>query len=164
MPLPDRPVAAAAIETEWGQAVHDYTFAPAGTSVYGGALTVSTLSTLLLQYVDDDPGGWADTANRRVIVPTGHEGLYAVSASYSTVNGDAGGVVRIWLRVNGSNINTDSLLSDGGINVFGSMMTIEQLAAGDIIDIKGELRTGGTHPQLTVRGLRTVRLGAELGA
>jgi hypothetical protein len=44
------------------------------------------------------------------------------------------------------------------------MTTVEQLAAGDIIDIRGELRDGGTHPQITVRGLRTVRLGAELGA
>jgi hypothetical protein len=164
MPLPDRPVAAAAIETEWGQAVHDYTFAPAGTSVYGGALTVSTLSTLLLQYVDDDPGGWADTANRRIIVPTGHEGLYTVSASYSSVNADAGKTIRFWLRINGSNVNTDTMLGDGGINVFGSMMTVEQLAAGDIIDIRGELRDGGTHPQITVRALRTVRIGAELGA
>ena len=90
MPLPTRPVADATIETDWGQAIHDYTFAPAGCLVSGSAVSMpsgGTLATLDLSTADDDPGGYLDAANDRIVIPTDGEGLYAISAHVNTVNG-----------------------------------------------------------------------------
>ena len=73
MPLPDRPVAGADIETEWGQAVHDYTFAPSGCRCTGGAVSVtsSTPVVLPIDTATEDPGGYVDTAANNVEVPVG---------------------------------------------------------------------------------------------
>ena len=59
MAFPDRPCRLAAIETDWGQAVHDYTFAPAGCKAHAPTATScgTTSVPLQLDTVDDDPGG-----------------------------------------------------------------------------------------------------------
>src|SRR5678815_750467 len=78
MPLPSRPVSITTIDSEWGQAVHDWTFAPAGCHVRNsGTVTKnSTPGILPLTEAVDDPGGWLDAANNQVIVPADKGGLY----------------------------------------------------------------------------------------
>src|SRR6185295_14616005 len=102
MPLPDRPVSHASIESVWGQAVHDYTFAPLGTSVHGatGVTVGSTFAGLPMDTVDDDPGGWlgADL----IEVPTGGEGLYLGAAFFVVTSATTGLTVVASYAINGS--------------------------------------------------------------
>jgi hypothetical protein len=95
MPLPSRPVSGTTIDSEWGQAVHDYTFAPSGCQASGGAVTVSTSAVQLpIDTAVDDPGGYVDIAGDRIVIPTGGDGLYNLSLSANT--GSSG-----WVRNSG---------------------------------------------------------------
>lgn len=168
MPLPDRPVSAAAIESEWGQAVHDYTFAPSGCTVHGATNTSvgSSLSKMSLSTADDDPGGYLNAANNRLVVPTGHEGLYAVFLKARSVNGSAGAgfQTRASIYKNGSGVAFDNDDNAGATNVIVTVIWIGDVSAGDIFEVYAQKRGSGTAPDVTVDALTIVRLGAELGA
>jgi hypothetical protein len=81
MPVPDRPIDAAEIATEWGQWVHDFVFAPAGCRVTGGEVAAPSGDawvTLPIDTASVDPGGYADLTNNRLEVPE-QEGATVVS-------------------------------------------------------------------------------------
>lgn len=168
MPVPDRPVAGAAIETEWGQAVHDYTFAPSGTSVHSSSATPCGTTSLKLQLdtVDDDPGGYLDAANDQVEVPAGGEGLYHVFVQGNSVNGSAGTgqATRMQLAVNGSVVSTGIEDNEGATNVVVPITWVGDLAAGDILTVTGQRKGGGSNPSVSVTHFFAYRLGSELGA
>jgi hypothetical protein len=168
MAIPDRPVAAAAIETEWGQAVHDYTFAPSGCSVHSSSGTScgTTSTALQLDTVDDDPGGYLDAANDRIEVPTGGEGLYSVYVQGNSVNGSAGTgfQTRCQLVVNGSVVSTGIEDNNGATNVVVPISWVGDLAAGDLLTVTGQRKGAGTNPSVSVTHLVMYRVGSELGA
>jgi hypothetical protein len=168
MALPDRPVAAAAIETDWGQAVHDYTFAPSGCKVHGATNhTVGTsASTMALGVADDDPGGYLNAANNRVVVPTGREGLYSCFVQVRTVNGSigAGFGTRSFLRRNGTDIASGKEDNEGGVNITFTLTWTGDLSAGDILQVVVQRLGAGTSPDVTIDSLVLYRIGAELGA
>jgi hypothetical protein len=168
MAIPDRPVAAAPIETEWGQAVHDYTFAPSGCTVHGttGTSLGGTLSKMNLSIADDDPGGYLNAANNRVVIPSGGEGLYSVFLKVRSVNGSAGAgyQTRASIYLNGTGVAYDNDDNAGATNVVVTVIWIGDLAAGDHIEVYAQKRGGGTAPDVTVEALTVVRMGSELGA
>src|SRR5690349_10082019 len=94
MAIPTRPVSGASIESEWGQQVHDYTFAPAGCE-----LTTATTRVVNgtpggqhchLDVATDDPGGYLDAAGDQAVIPAAGAGLYTVFLALDSVNGSAG--------------------------------------------------------------------------
>ena len=165
MPLPDRPVAGADIETDWGQQVHDYTFAPKGCKISGATRTVNTTPDVVdLSVADADPGGFLDALNDRLEVPTGGEGLYQVGVRLNSVNGDAGTQTRVYINLNGSNYASAIEDNDGGVNIVVALTIPMELAAGDLLKIYGQRRGTGTNPTVHVLEFTLIRLGAEFGA
>jgi hypothetical protein len=165
MPLPDRPVSHAAIESVWGQAIHDYTFAPAGGAFH--SVTTNTVGgtpgKLHLDLAYDDPGGYLDAANDQLEVPTGGEGLYVIFISINAVNGDAGTQTRGILRVNGTQVTSGIEDNDDGTNVTIPVMWLGELTAGDILTVYGQRRGSGTNPTTHITTLQMARIGAEFG-
>jgi uncharacterized protein YdeI (BOF family) len=164
MPLPDRPVANTTIDSEWGQAVHDYTFAPSGCEASGGAVTVTTNVTLPIDTAVDDPGGYVDIAGNRLIVPADKDGWYGMSARINSVTGASTTKTRAKFVVNGTAISRATEDNEGGTNYQIAMNTYAQLTAGDIVLIQAEKIGSGTSPSVSIQALIIVRLGAELGA
>jgi len=167
MPLPDRPVSHASIESVWGQQIHDYTFAPAGCRGSGTGGSVSTtLSKLVYATVGDDPGGYMDTANNNIVVPTGGEGLYSVGVVFNTVSGSAGSGfgTRGVMQLNGTNVATGKEDNNGGTNVAFNVLWVGELAAGDILNFWAQRIGGGTNPTVTVNYCVMYRVGFEFGA
>lgn len=169
MPIPDRPVAAAAIETEWGQAVHDYTFAPSGARVHSSVANTNigtTFSQVSLNVVDDDPGGYLDAAFHRIEIPAGHEGLYTVHLRALTVNGSAGAgnQTRVSLRINGTDQTYGNEDNAGAVNVPVTVTWVGELAAGDLITVFAQRKGAGSNVDVIVSSLILYRIGAELGA
>jgi hypothetical protein len=165
MPLPSRPVANTTIDSEWGQAVHDYTFAPSGCRSSGGAVTVSTsLVQLPIDTAIEDPGGYVDTAGNEVEVPTGGDGFYLIGLRANTVTGATTSRTRVFINLNGTKIGQYTDDNEGGTNVQLPLTIFKSLTAGDII-IVGAVKLGtGTSPSVNIEELVVVRLGAELGA
>jgi hypothetical protein len=163
MPDPTRPVAAAPIDTDWGQQVHDRVFTPKGTRVSGGASSSigSALAQLQLNTADDDPGGWlaADT----LTVPAGAGGLYAYFLTATSQNGAAGEFTRIVLRRNGTEVNRDQKDNDGATLVWLQASGGLDLAAGDTIQVWAQ-KSGGANPDVLVRGLFLLSVGSAIGA
>jgi hypothetical protein len=165
MPLPSRPVSGTTIDSEWGQAVHDYTFAPSGCQASGGAVTVSTSTVQLpIDTAVDDPGGYVDIAGDRIVIPTGGDGLYNMSLSADTVTGATTSRTRIYIRVNGAGIGQSTDDNEGGTHVQLALNRTRQLTAGDIVTAHAIKLGTGTSPSVSVTELMIVRLGAELGA
>jgi hypothetical protein len=165
MPLPDRPVAGADIETEWGQAVHDYTFAPKGCQLHGTTRTVTTTSGQLdLSVADDDPGGFLNAVNDRAVVPSGGEGLYFLDVVMNSVNGDVGDAVRLYVYINGTVWKQQLEDSFGGVNVRIAATGLVALTAGDLITVFGQKKGSGTNPTVYVISFQLMRVGAEYGA
>ena len=166
MPIPTRPVSHADIATDWGQAIHDDTFAPKGTSLY--SVTTRSISTsalgLFLDTADDDPGGWLDSANNRAEVPTDLDGLYLITATVDSVNGTAGDFTRIFLLVNGTAIASAIAINEGGTHVTAAIADIVTLTAGDLIALQAQKRGSGSNITAYITKLKIVRLGRELGA
>jgi hypothetical protein len=166
MPLPDRPVSHAAIESVWGQAIHDYTFAPSGCEVHGTTNSgVSTVSKLTLSVADDDPGGYLDAGNNQVEVPTGGEGLYAVFVRVTSVNGSSGSgrATRGFLRLNGSDVTIATVDNAGGTTVMLTLVAHVVLVAGDILTVYGEKIGSGSNPDVAMDSFVLYRVGAEFG-
>lgn len=166
MPLPDRPVSHASIESVWGQQVHDYTFAPSGCAVHGaaGASVGTSYAGLPLDTVDADPGGYLDAGSDAVEVPTGGEGLYVVMASYR-VSGSSDGVsVTGNYAINGTVLNGCSISCETGGASYGSCSNIHDLSAGDIFTVQARRIGAGTNPTVQCLSFRIIRIGAEWGA
>ncbi len=166
MPLPDRPVSLTTIDSEWGQAVHDWTFAPKGCEVY--STTTSTVSTtaskLNMDLVGDDPGGFLDAANDQVVVPSDGDGLYLIFVLVNSVNGATTVVSRAYLYLNGTPYANSLEDSEGGTNVRITIGTLIPLTAGDILTVYGQKKNSGTSPDMKVLALRMIRVGNEYGA
>ena len=168
MPLPDRPVDAAEIATEWGQEIHDRVFAPSGGWFHGttGTSVGTTFSKQNLSLADEDPGGFLDAGNNQVEVPTGKEGLYTVFVQLNTVNGSAGAGqgTRSVLRLNGTNVSYGKEDNNGGTNITFAITWVGVLAAGDILSVYSQRIGAGTSPDVTVDSFILYRHGAEFGA
>lgn len=168
MPIPDRPVDVAEIETEWGQEIHDRTFAPAGCEVQGATnMSVgTTLSKMGLATVIDDPGGFLDAANNQIEIPTDRQGMYTLFAELHSVNGSAGAGfgTRTQIRVNGTAVATAKEDNNGGTIVPYSVSWTGILAAGDQLSFYSQRVGAGTSPDVTVVRAFLYRHGAELGA
>lgn len=167
MPIPDRPVSGELIEAEWGQEVHDRTFAPKATLVKSTAsstLTVTTSVQLDLSTASDDPGGWLDGTNDRLVVPSGADGLYDTFVRATSTSGVDGQSIRIYIQLNGTTFTTFQSDCDTGqqISITGSAHM--QLSAGDVITVRGQKIGGGANPQVGVTHLSLVRQGDERGA
>jgi hypothetical protein len=167
MPLPDRPVANTTIDSDWGQQVHDWTFAPKGADL-GTAVTTQTVSATIghlnLDQANDDPGGWLDAANDQAVVPTGADGLYLAVLSINTVGGGAGTKTRGYLFLNGVSYAAVLTENEGGSNVTITIVTFIPLTAGDILQAWAERKESGTNPTVKVNFLRLLRVGNEYGA
>jgi hypothetical protein len=165
MPLPSRPVSGTTIDSEWGQAVHDYTFAPSGCQASGGTTTVGTSTVQLpIDTAVDDPGGFVDIAGDRIVIPTDKDGLYNLSLSADTVTGATTSRTRVYIRVNGTGIGQSTDDNEGGTHVQLALNRTRQLTAGDIVTAHAIKLGTGTSPSVSVTELMIVRLGAELGA
>ena len=167
MPIPDRPVSGELIESEWGQAVHDDTFAPKGCRVSGSsAVNISTTyAGLPMDTGDDDPGGWLDGANDRIEVPTGADGLYTLNMQYRTTTGTDGQTVLCSYAINGTPTAAAVVNCLTGQSPQVNLNGVETLSAGDIITVQGrKLASGGATPTLQLMSLTIVRIGQELGA
>jgi hypothetical protein len=168
MPLPDRPVSHAAIESVWGQTIHDYTFAPTGFDL--DTATTRTVNDTAggqkchLDTVNQDPAGFLDAGNDQAEVPTGGEGLYILHVSLNSVSGTAGDETRVFIYVNGVAKATGLEDNAGGTNVTVTAFTIEELSAGDILTIFAQKKGSGTNPTVHVTSFKGVRIGAEFGA
>lgn len=170
MPLPDRPVGAAPVEAVWGQAVHDYTFAPTGFDLDTATSRVVNETPggqkCHLDTVNEDPAGFLDAANDQAEVPTGAEGLYMLHVTLNSVSGSAGDgyMTRVIIYLNGGNIASGLEDNAGGTNVPVTAFTVVELVAGDILTIYAQRRGGGTNPTVTVTSFKGVRIGSEFGA
>ena len=168
MPLPDRPVANTTIDSEWGQAVHDYTFAPSGCKVHGASNSSvgTTNSKMPLAIADDDPGGFLDAANNQVEIPTDKGGLYVTYVQGNTVNGSAGDgfQTRFHIYLNGSPVASASNDNAAGVNTAIPVTYWGELSAGDILSVYSQRRGGGTNPDTQVISMIVLRVGAEFGA
>lgn len=167
MPVPSRPVTATTIASEWGQQVHDYTFAPAGCRVSGVGqfmLTGNAYRDLDLSVADEDPAGYLDVANSRVEVPTDGAGLYLIVLSAITDHGAASDETGIVLRVNGTEVGRVQVGNEDETDVSMQLTLIEPLTVGDQISLRGRQIGSGARAATAVRSLTLVRIGAELGA
>lgn len=164
---PTRPVDGASIATVWGQEVHDATFAPKGSIVHGGSITllatVGSYRTLPLTVADDDPGGWLDDVHYRLEVPPDAGGVYALFARLNTVDGDDGDQVRAVIRLNGAAIAGDSAVSNGSGNVPFGVSGVAVLSPGDQLLIAATKIDAGATPDMTVFSFAAIRIGEEMG-
>lgn len=162
MPTPTRPVASAAIATDWGQAVHDDLFAPPGCHLRGAVASVgATVEQLPLETALSDPGGWSVPASHKAEVPTGRGGLYAVSCRVQADESDA--VTRFYLYLNGAAVASQSTIGDGSNVVVETIVIFLELAAGDELTVWARRGTGA-DPDCRVADLWIVHVGRELGA
>lgn len=166
MPVPDRPVSGALIEAEWGQEVHDDVFAPKGARASGTTSSVGTTPVQLdLSTGFDDPGGWLDAANDRLVVPSGADGLYIGVCVANTVNGTADDTdTRIVVYVNGAQRWSAIAPNQGGTNVRVPCVIIGDLAASDVVTVTAQRRGTGSNPTVNVVDLTLLRHGREIGA
>lgn len=165
MPLPSRPVANTTIDSAWGQAVHDWTFAPKGADLSGTTRTVSNSAGglgLNLSVANEDPGGWLGT--NQAIVPTDGAGLYLIILKVNSVNGTAGDFTRAYIYINGTAYASAIEENAGGTNIAVTCPTILALTAGDAITCRAQKKGSGTDPTVNVEALRIVALGFEYGA
>lgn len=164
---PSRPVTNTAIASEWGQGVHDRVFAAWGARVSGGAVSVpaSASTKLPIDTAVEDPGGWADLANDRLVVPTGRAGLYLIAATVNSVNGAVGSQTRGMLFINGVLASSAIENNEGGTNVTFTVFVTESLSAGDQLAVYALLRNdSGADPSVSLTRLEVVFIADELGA
>jgi hypothetical protein len=167
MTVPTRPVSHASIESVWGQAVHDWTFTPSGTGLYGTAATTcgATMTQVRLDGAIEDPGGWLDASPLpgTAVAPTGSDGLYLLTCRVNTVNGTAGEFTRARIEVNGTPINYFIATNAGGTNIAFSVADVVTVTAGDIFTVSAQ-RIGSVSPSVTVNTFYLIRLGDAIGA
>lgn len=168
MPVPDRPIDAAEIATEWGQQVHDYTFAPAGCRCTGGEVAAPSSDawvTLPIDTASEDPGGYVDTSLNRLEVPDGGAGLYLVIIRAASDDGAASDFAQFRLMINGAEyVRSPVRQQEGGTVVSEYLTTSAPLEVGDLLTVQGRQIGSGTRADVSLTNLQIVRLGAELGA
>jgi hypothetical protein len=167
MPVPDRPVTLTAIASEWGQEVHDYTFAPAGCLLTGSAVSVAdnTFVNIPIDAASEDPGGWHDAVNDRAEVPTGKEGLYVFDALFETDDLDSASSLRCYVYVNGVGIARNTEQGDDSVQMHVRVSGHTIFAAGDQITAKAKkIGTAGPSVNVSLVGISFIRVGAEYGA
>jgi hypothetical protein len=168
MPLPSRPVANTTIDSAWGQAVHDYTFAPAGCDLGGLTRTVSNSTgglKLGLTIAHDDPGGYLDTVTGNcATIPATGEGLYLIILVVDSVNGTVGDQTRAFIYLNGSIYAHALEDSQGGTHIRITVVSLIALTAGDQVTAYAQRKGSGTDPTCYVPSLKLLRVGAEFGA
>ncbi len=164
MPLPDRPVSHASVESVWGQAVHDYTFAPAGVLCHtGSATSVSTTYLgLNLNTADEDPGGYLNVGLTQIEIPTNGDGLYSLSTIFSVTGTVDGQIVLAGFALNGTIATRDIIYGETGSTVQGLVACHINLTAGDILDFRAK-RVGAPNVSVSAT-VSLVRIGAEYGA
>jgi hypothetical protein len=168
MPIPDRPVDGAEIATEWGQEIHDRTFAPKGTNLRnttGVTVADNTQVALPITGVIDDPGGWYDSTNHRAEAPADAEGLYICSVVFGTDDLDEASEVRGYVEVNGALAFMTTEAGQGTTAIQMAAVALLVIAAGDQITCAArKIGTAGASITVTLRSLSLIRIGAELGA
>lgn len=165
MPVPDRPVFEAIVATDWGQEVHDYTFAPKGCRLSGDPVTVADNTLVQIPITDaiEDPGGWL--ANPLAEVPTDGEGLYLFSASFKTDDLDSGASLRCYIKVNGSEVARVDGPGDDTIEINLPLNGHLVLSAGDqLTAFTKKIGTAGASVSVSLTFLSLIRVGAEYGA
>lgn len=168
MPLPDRPADAEDIATDWGQEIHDRVFAPKGCLVHGGTVSsnISPVNTLPIDTADDDPGGWMDAANDRLVAPPGAEGLYILYCRATSTGGSTGDSVRVLLYVNGSFVvgTVEQCVTSEQISIMLAGVHLD-ITAGDVILLKTQkVGTVGAAPTTGITHLSLIRIGDGYGA
>ena len=170
MPLPDRPVDAADIETAWGQAVHDWTFAPVGCDL--DTATTRTVDNTAgglqchLDTVNNDPAGFLDAPNDQAVVPAGMDGLYLLNSRLNSVNGSVGDgfQTRQLIYLNGSAIASSVEDNAGGTNIVVTVTALVALSALDELQVFAQRKGAGTNPTVHVLSFQLLRLGSDYGA
>lgn len=167
MPVPTRPVDGAEIATEWGQAVHDYGFAPCGAEVSGGAVTMAAAAAntiLPMDTADDDPGGWLDAPNDRLVAPDDAEGLYGLDVLVAAVDGGGSDEIVAELLFNGANVRRfGPVESLGATTIPVGGFKVLRIVPGDILQVRARQVGSGARADVDLRSLILFRLGAELG-
>lgn len=163
MPIADRPVSGASIESVWGQQVHDYTFAPAGVRATTGSSTTvgTTFLGLDLDTVVQDPGGYLDVGATQIEVPTGGEGLYILSANFNVTGSVNDQIILAGYALNGTITSTAIIYGQTGSTVKGTLPDHLTLTAGDILDFRAR-RVGAPNVDVTCT-VSLIRVGAEYG-
>jgi hypothetical protein len=168
MPVPDRPIDAAEIATEWGQWVHDFVFAPAGCRVTGGEVAAPSGDawvTLPIDTASVDPGGYADLTNNRLEVPANGAGLYLIFARCASDDGASSDFAQFRILVNGAEIVRSPVREQEGATVVSEhLQADEELAVNDQITVQGRQIGSGTRADLSLTRLFIIRVGDELGA
>ena len=165
MPLPDRPVSNTTIESAWGQAVHDWVFAPSGCEASGNDTTVSTSVTqLTIDTAVEDPGGYVDTAGNDIEVPTDRAGLYSMSARFWSTSGVDTNRTRCFIKVNGAEVIRSIEENQTGGTIVVALQTHERLTAGDIITFHAQKVGSGSNLGVKLKQFIMVRVGNEIGA
>jgi hypothetical protein len=167
MPIPDRPVDYAEIATDWGQEIHDRTFAPKGCVLVGAGVSVAdnTFVTIPITGAAEDPGGWYDAVNHRAEAPTGAEGLYVVSAVFQTDDLDSASSLRCYLYRNGSEAARSTEPGDDSTQMQVAISGHMTIAAGDQLTVGAKkIGTAGGSVTVYLIGISLIRVGAEYGA
>ena len=168
MPVPTRPTDGAEIATDWGQAIHDYTFAPTGVEASGAAvamLAAAANRVLPLDTPDDDPGGWLDAANDRLEAPDDAEGLYLCRVLVAAVDGGGSDEIVAELLFNGANVmRMGPVESLGATTIPVQGTTFLRIVPGDLIQVRARQVGSGARADVDIRSIILVRQGAELGA
>jgi hypothetical protein len=168
MTLPSRPVTATTIDSEWGQAVHDYTFAPAGGAVSGADVSTEAGSLvprkLPLDTAIDDPGGWLDASNDRLEVPANGAGLYLFRAWVRSDEGSSSDETRVYLRVNNVEVSRVTEGQEGATAISCVLVDFLTLVEGDVIAVWAAQVGTGSRATVGVVSLKWCRLGAEFGS
>ena len=164
MPAPTRPVAAATIATDWGQAVHDFTFAPIGCRVQGAVTNIgSTAARVDLSTALDDPGGFLNAGSDEIEVPADADGLYLLMGVLQIDETDYR--VRLQVFLNGAAIVSLLQFGDGASSVSIPLPTdLVELAEGDVLYVQAQRTTGSGNVEVRVLRLSLLRVGYELGA
>jgi len=168
MPVPTRPVTGASIASEWGQWVHDFAFAPAGCKVTGGqvsqAASPGSVIILPLDTAVDDPGGYADLANNRLVIPPDGDGIYHVIGKVAANDGGTD-IGRAWLYINGAESSVSPIATyDGGVTIITTILDVVELVEGDLLTIRSKQYGSGARADVWVSSLMILRVGAEFGA
>lgn len=164
MPAPTRPVASATIATDWGQAVHDFAFAPVGCRVAGSVTSISGSEARLdLSTVVDDPGGFLVAASDQIEVPADADGLYLYGGVMQI--DESSERFRLRMYLNGTAVLAFYHDGDGSTAVvvpLGSELI--ELAEGDVVHFTGQRTSGSGSGELRVNRFTLLRVGYELGA
>jgi hypothetical protein len=164
---PTRPVTGATIASDWGQAVHDYTFAPAGVIAHGSAalamLSAGAYRKLNLDVADEDPGGYLVAASDQVEVPTGGGGLYLCNVVLTSDNGGTNDETNPRLQVNGVDVARDQENNEGTTAITLGISWMGVLAAGDIVSVRCRQNGTGDRADVIIDSFVLIRLGDEVG-